>query len=47
MDWVSHFTASVAAGIFIKYLLVPLIMSTALGGMLTVAFGRLKHAKSR
>jgi len=47
MDWFSHFSASVAAGIFLNYLLVPLIMSTALGGMIVVAFGRLKERKEQ
>jgi hypothetical protein len=47
MDWFSRFSASVAAGIFLNYLLVPLIMSTALGGMIVVAFGRLKKRKEQ
>ena len=47
MDWFSRFTASVAAGLFINYLLVPLIMSTALGGMIRVAFGRLKERREQ
>ncbi|WP_315739689.1 MULTISPECIES: hypothetical protein [unclassified Bradyrhizobium] len=47
MDWFERFTASLAAGIFLNYILVPLIMSTALGGMIRLAFGKLKDRKQQ
>jgi hypothetical protein len=47
MDWLSRFSASVAAGIFINYVLVPMIMSTALGAIVRLAFGKLKERKEK
>jgi hypothetical protein len=45
MDWLSRFSASLAAGIFLNYILVPLVMTTALGAILRAAFGKLKERR--
>lgn len=46
-DFLTHVLASVTGAAFFNFVLVPLIMSTALGGIIAVAFGRLKQRKEQ
>jgi hypothetical protein len=46
-DFFTHVLESLTAGVLLNYVLVPIIMSTALGGIISVAFGRLKNRKEQ
>jgi hypothetical protein len=44
-DWFAHFSASLSAGFFLRYIIAPLLMTTAFGGVLRFAFHKLKQRR--
>jgi hypothetical protein len=45
MEFLDHVASSLAASIIFKYIVVPLLMTTAVGGVLRFAFDKLKESK--
>jgi hypothetical protein len=43
--WLSHFSASLSAGFVLRYIIAPLLMTTAFGGVLRFAFHKLKQRR--
>jgi hypothetical protein len=44
-EWLSHLSASIVGGLILNYVIGPLVMMTALGAVLRLAFKQLKEKK--